>query len=219
VAGKRVKAKKEEHRRNQKEHASQQLAVTNPPWFYKDQLGNIQGHFGGDVMRRWLERGYFKGDLLISQSCSEPFCTLNSFFSDANNVFYANNAFYPTKPAAREALIVEAEAGVERVKAVEEEEAMTKAVMAAEEEDKARAEKERAHQRAEEDAKMKLQEEEEKAPEEYGRDNNADEEVVMIDDKTTTATCHPPPWTMSMTMIQIRPTDLGGGIRSGRVGP
>ena len=49
------------------------------PWFYVDPQGIIQGPFGGDEMRQWLEAVFFMGDLLISQSCRGPFRTLNYY--------------------------------------------------------------------------------------------------------------------------------------------
>lgn len=76
------------------EEKQQLLVVTDAPWFYADPQGNIQGPFGGDEMRQWLEAGYFKGDLPISQSRGGPFRALTSYFPDANN------AFHPTKPYA-----------------------------------------------------------------------------------------------------------------------
>ena len=90
------------------EEKQQLLVVTDAPWFYADPQGNIQGPFGGDEMRQWLEAGYFKGDLPISQSRGGPFRALTFYFPDANN------AFHPTKPyAGRDSSIVETKARAE----------------------------------------------------------------------------------------------------------
>jgi hypothetical protein len=90
------------------EEKQQLLVVTDAPWFYADPQGNIQGPFGGDEMRQWLEAGYFKGNLPISQSRGGPFRALTTYFPDVNN------AFHPTKPyAERDSSNVETKARVE----------------------------------------------------------------------------------------------------------
>jgi len=61
--------------------------VRNAPWFYSDPQGNIQGPFGGDEMRQWLEGGYFKEDLPISQDPNGPFHALSLYFEDWNLAF------------------------------------------------------------------------------------------------------------------------------------
>lgn len=65
----------------------QQVRITNDPWFYADPQGNIQGPFKGEEMRQWLEAGYFKGDLPISQNPNGPFHTLTSLFPDSSIAF------------------------------------------------------------------------------------------------------------------------------------
>lgn len=59
------------------------------PWFYSDPQNNIQGPFRGDEMRQWLEAGYFKGDLPISQSPQGPFLPLSTLFPDSSVAFRA----------------------------------------------------------------------------------------------------------------------------------
>jgi len=57
------------------------------PWYYSDPQNNIQGPFRGEEMRQWLEAGYFKGDLPISQVTSGPFHQLCIWFPDLNSAF------------------------------------------------------------------------------------------------------------------------------------
>jgi hypothetical protein len=67
-----------------------QLAASikeNAPWFYSDPQNNIQGPFRGEEMRQWLEAGYFKGDLPISQLPSGPFHQLSNWFPDLSMAF------------------------------------------------------------------------------------------------------------------------------------
>eukprot|EP00339_Tiarina_fusa_P000209 CAMPEP_0117003288 /NCGR_PEP_ID=MMETSP0472-20121206/4654_1 /TAXON_ID=693140 ORGANISM="Tiarina fusus, Strain LIS" /NCGR_SAMPLE_ID=MMETSP0472 /ASSEMBLY_ACC=CAM_ASM_000603 /LENGTH=1077 /DNA_ID=CAMNT_0004703879 /DNA_START=46 /DNA_END=3279 /DNA_ORIENTATION=- len=59
------------------------------PWFYSDPQNNIQGPFRGEEMRQWLEAGYFKGDLPISQQSSGPFHALSAIFPDLTIAFRA----------------------------------------------------------------------------------------------------------------------------------
>jgi len=81
--------KKREQQQQQAQAAAPPNVVADAPWFYADPQGNIQGPFGGEEMRQWLEAGYFKGDLPISQSQGGPFLKLSSYFSDAGNAFRA----------------------------------------------------------------------------------------------------------------------------------
>jgi GYF domain len=57
------------------------------PWFYSDPSKNIQGPFRGQEMRQWLEAGYFKGDLPISQNPKGPFLSLSLFFPNLAEAF------------------------------------------------------------------------------------------------------------------------------------
>jgi len=78
----------EREREAQEKHKQQAaLTITNAPWYYADPQGNIQGPFGGEEMRQWLEAGYFKGDLPISQNINGPFRTLSTFFPDPSVAF------------------------------------------------------------------------------------------------------------------------------------
>lgn len=109
-----ARAELEEEERNKQQLQQQQSApppvVTDAPWYYADPQGNIQGPFGGDEMRQWLEAGYFKGDLPISQNSSGPFRTLNSYFSGD-----ASNAFKPTIDRQAEAEQARAAAEAEKL--------------------------------------------------------------------------------------------------------
>ncbi|KAG7349392.1 GYF domain containing protein [Nitzschia inconspicua] len=70
--------------------AQRRLAASinyDAPWFYSDPQNNIQGPFRGEEMRQWLEAGYFKGDLPISQVPNGPFRPLSAWFPDLNFAF------------------------------------------------------------------------------------------------------------------------------------
>lgn len=145
-------ARREAEERTKLERLAQSV-VPNVPWFYADPQGNIQGPFSWDEMRQWLEAGYFKGNLPISQSRGGPFHPLNLYFTDANK------AFQPTAPVIGEDKMA-AEANAARVRA----EAIVKARAEAEAAAKqaardalaARAETElRARARAEAEAKAR----------------------------------------------------------------
>jgi GYF domain len=70
----------------------QQQIVPDAPWYYSDPSKNIQGPFRGDEMRQWLEAGYFKGDLPISQSPNGPFRPLATIFKDLSTAFMNPNS-------------------------------------------------------------------------------------------------------------------------------
>jgi len=107
----RAKAKAKAESRAREQAASESIRITNDPWFYADPQGNVQGPFGGEEMRQWLEAGYFKGDLPISQNPEGPFVPLSSLFQDLTI------AFKPAAPSeeeqARIAAAAEAEAAAE----------------------------------------------------------------------------------------------------------
>lgn len=131
-----VRAQLEAAERRKQQQSSAPPMITDAPWFYADPQGNIQGPFGGDEMRQWLEAGYFKGDLPISQSPKGPFHTLSSYFSGD-----ASNAFKPTVDSRAEE---EAKAAAEaRAKA----EAEARATAEAEAKAKARLEAKAARDR------------------------------------------------------------------------
>jgi GYF domain len=61
--------------------------IPDAPWYYSDPSKNIQGPFRGEEMRQWLEAGYFKGDLPISQNTRGPFRPLSLIFTDLSIAF------------------------------------------------------------------------------------------------------------------------------------
>lgn len=85
-------------------------------------------------MRQWLEAGYFKGDLPISQSQSGPFIALSSLFRDASV------AFKPTGPSEEE------KAKIAEMKAMAAAKAEAEARVAAARQARAMAEAESARQ-------------------------------------------------------------------------
>ena len=100
-------------------------------------------------MRQWLEAGYFKGDLPISQDPNGPYRALSSLFPDIDV------AFKPTGPSKSElAALAEAE---EAKRKAEAEAAAAAAAATAEE--AARADREKAEkERAEAEARVKAEE-------------------------------------------------------------
>eukprot|EP00536_Pseudo-nitzschia_multiseries_P017109 jgi/Psemu1/321126/estExt_fgenesh1_pm.C_13830001 len=85
-------------RRRMEEEAKARLQAQNQltasikrdaPWYYSDPQNNIQGPFRGEEMRQWLEAGYFKGDLPISQLPGGPFHQLSNWFPDLSSAFTA----------------------------------------------------------------------------------------------------------------------------------
>mmetsp|Transcript_22589 Transcript_22589/g.27610 ORF Transcript_22589/g.27610 Transcript_22589/m.27610 type:complete len:1391 (-) Transcript_22589:215-4387(-) len=135
------------------------IVITDDPWYYADPQGHIQGPFGGDEMRQWLDGGYFKGDLPISQNPHGPFQLLSSLFSD-----WAV-AFQPTpnpieQQQRKEEMKLQEEAAAAAAAAVEEER-RAQAVAATLLEEERLASEERALQaRAVEDAQKQAQEKE-----------------------------------------------------------
>mmetsp|Transcript_10936 Transcript_10936/g.31744 ORF Transcript_10936/g.31744 Transcript_10936/m.31744 type:complete len:1115 (+) Transcript_10936:384-3728(+) len=129
-------------RRHMEEEAKARLQAQNQltasikrdaPWYYSDPQNNIQGPFRGEEMRQWLEAGYFKGDLPISQLPNGPFHQLSNWFPDLNSAFTAK-AFegQNEKDAAAAALELQrkneqAAAEAERQRLAEEMEAKNKA--------------------------------------------------------------------------------------------
>jgi PERQ amino acid-rich with GYF domain-containing protein len=172
-----------EHQRRQLEEQQQQqraaaqaaeqaqalLVSPNAPWYYSDPQNNIQGPFRANEMRQWLEAGYFKGDLPISQQPSGPFRPLSLIFPNLSVAFTAPDNVAAeasaAAAAAREAaekerleaerLRAEAEAKARQEAAERERKAATEAA--------ARAELERERRRAEEAAESARREVAEKA--------------------------------------------------------
>lgn len=139
----------------EQERQKQQTAINpNAPWFYADPQGNIQGPFAGDEMKQWLEAGYFKGDLPISQNNGGPFRPLASYFSDPKTAFQAQQS--TDDKAALEAR-AKAEAGAAaKVQAAKEAESRRRAEEAAKlqaEENRRAAE---AEQQTDQSAQLKM---------------------------------------------------------------
>ena len=131
--------------------------IPNAPWFYADPQGNIQGPFAGEEMKQWLEAGYFKGDLPISQSNGGPFRPLASYFNDPKTAFQSSPS-EEEKAAAEARAQAEAEAAAKVQAAKEAEEkrrAEEEAKLAAEEERRQVAEVER-QQQANQSAQLKM---------------------------------------------------------------
>jgi len=129
-----------------REAATESIRITNDPWFYADPQGNVQGPFGGEEMRQWLEAGYFKGDLPISQNPEGSFVPLSSLFRDLTI------AFKPAGPSEEEQARIVAAAEAEAAA-----EAKTKADAIREMEEKAaieRAQLEKAEAEAKEAAEQ-----------------------------------------------------------------
>lgn len=76
-----------QQQQQQQQQHQRPTVSTNAPWYYADPQGNIQGPFGGDEMRQWLDGGYFKEDLPISQSPQGPFRALSLYFPDWHVAF------------------------------------------------------------------------------------------------------------------------------------
>lgn len=83
----------EEQRKAVAERAQSEMrnfvVIPDAPWYYSDPQKNIQGPFRGEEMRQWLEAGYFKGDLPISQQTTGPFHQLSGLFPDLSVAFMA----------------------------------------------------------------------------------------------------------------------------------
>ena len=62
-----------------------------------------QGPFRSDEMRQWLEAGYFKGDLPISQQASGPFIPLSAIFPDLSVAFQTQQTDTAQEEAASRA--------------------------------------------------------------------------------------------------------------------
>lgn len=68
-------------------HSSIPPIDATAPWYYSDPSRNIQGPFRSEEMRQWLEAGYFKGDLPISQNPTGPFVPLSIYFPTISLAF------------------------------------------------------------------------------------------------------------------------------------
>jgi len=78
----------------QQQMAQEPVPPVNPnaPWFYTDPNGQVQGPFGGSEMRQWLEAGYFKADLPISQNPNARFLPLGRIFPNLGKAFQTEQA-------------------------------------------------------------------------------------------------------------------------------
>lgn len=79
--------RKEQQRQLEEQRKIQGNVVLSAPWYYSDPQGNIQGPFRSEEMRQWLEAGYFKGDLPISQQPNGSFVPLSRIFPDLSFAF------------------------------------------------------------------------------------------------------------------------------------
>jgi hypothetical protein len=85
--------RREQQRRLEEQQAAAARAqqkismIPGAPWYYSDPQNNIQGPFRAEEMRQWLEAGYFKGDLPISQQPGGPFNLLSAIFPDLSVAF------------------------------------------------------------------------------------------------------------------------------------
>lgn len=136
----------EQQRRLQAIQKKQNSPSIDPkaPWYYSDPQGNVQGPFRGEEMRQWLEAGYFKGDLPISQQTTGQFIPLANIFPDLSIAFRAS---------AREDDEIAARAAAESEQRAQEEEQRRMAEAQAAAAERERTEKEalllRARQEAE----------------------------------------------------------------------
>ena len=93
--------------------------VDGAPWYYSDPQSNIQGPFRGEEMRQWLEAGYFKADLPISQQQTGPFFPLSNIFPDLTVAFVSPRASSADQEAGKAR--IEAERAAEAAKREEAE--------------------------------------------------------------------------------------------------
>jgi hypothetical protein len=76
---------------------------------------STQGPFRGEEMRQWLEAGYFKGDLPISQQPGGPFHPLSALFQDLSVAFrFPVQTTEVEEAAIREAKLLRAKEELER---------------------------------------------------------------------------------------------------------
>ena len=137
--------------------------VTDAPWYYADPQGNIQGPFRGGEMRQWLEAGYFKGDLPISQNPAGPFRALSGYFPDTGTAFQVRE-----DPNAARARAEAEELQQRQQQARLEQERQARALAEQDAANRVRAEEQRRMREAHE-AKARLEEENRRALEEAQR--------------------------------------------------
>ena len=82
-----IRERQEQQRREEAARNQSKPIVPGAPWYYSDPQQNIQGPFRGEEMRQWLEAGYFKGDLPVSQDPTGPFRPLSVNYPDLSKAF------------------------------------------------------------------------------------------------------------------------------------
>lgn len=158
-------------------HAQHQHIIPDAPWYYSDPSKNIQGPFRGGEMRQWLEAGYFKGDLPISQSPRGPFRALSQIFTDLAV------AFMNPKSASEAEIYAKAEEQarheqIERARA--EVEAAEREQLRAEQLKRQRQEQDAADLRAREEQQRARAEAESKANHSNGRNESSAQLKLML---------------------------------------
>jgi len=150
------------------------VTITNDPWYYADPQGNIQGPFKGEEMRQWLDAGYFKGDLPISQNPSGSFHLLTSLFPDPSIAFQPPPPNDTDKEEEAKKL-----AAIEKEK--EEKELAEKAAQVAEME-KAEAQRKASEERLrkEKEAAVKLAKEKEEQSAKESNPNSSSSQLKML---------------------------------------
>ncbi|GAX10997.1 hypothetical protein FisN_2Lh527 [Fistulifera solaris] len=156
-----LKRREELLQRQRADSTSVPAIIPGAPWYYSDPQNNIQGPFRGEEMRQWLEAGYFKSDLPISQNQTGPFRALSIWFPDISVAFV-----YETDGGRED----------EKKKAMEAEKA------AAAQEEKERREREAAERErlAQEAAERKKQEEMERQATEAGPNESSNQLKMML---------------------------------------
>lgn len=71
------------------------------PWYFKDKRGDTQGPFSTGEMREWYVAGYFKGDLLVTDSLQKGFNALRDWYPNLALAFVPNAEGRPGRSPAR----------------------------------------------------------------------------------------------------------------------
>ena len=156
--------RREEQQLQMQQQARIRAIVPGAPWYYSDPQGNIQGPFRGEEMRQWLEAGYFKSDLPISQQQTGHFHPLSALFPDLSEAFVDPAAAAAEKEEQEQAARLEeeqakaaAEAAAREAAAAREQaerEAAQRKQQAREAAERERRAKEEAERHAQEQAKI-----------------------------------------------------------------
>ncbi|GAX13045.1 hypothetical protein FisN_2Hh527 [Fistulifera solaris] len=147
--------------------------IPGAPWYYSDPQNNIQGPFRGEEMRQWLEAGYFKSDLPISQNQTGPFKALSIWFPDISVAFV-----YETDGGRED----EKKKAMEAEKAAAAAASAAAAAAAAAQEEKERREREAAERErlAQEAAERKKREEMERQATEASPNESSNQLKMML---------------------------------------